>query len=192
MTTLEFPVLILDKGYRAVKFLTGRDAVMLLFSEKAQVLDASYQTYSLDEWIEYSKNISQSDLPVLRSKNVNFIIPEVIILPHYTRKPGHGKRLKYSRASIFKRDANTCQYCGRVFHRQELTVDHVTPKSRGGKSTWLNIATACKPCNGKKANRTPEEAGMKLLTQPKIPTWKESVDIPPGMKREMWDNFLKA
>lgn len=189
---LNAPVLVLDKQYHPTKIITAKEAVCILCSEfeKALVLDSTYQTYSLEEWIEYSKMVKQSDLPVLRSSNVNFIVPEVIVLPNYLRKPSHGKKLRYSRISIFKRDNFVCQYCGEHKTRQELTVDHILPKSRGGKSTWLNIVSACKPCNWKKADKTPEEAGMKLLSVPKIPTWRDSLDLPAGLKRELWDNFL--
>jgi 5-methylcytosine-specific restriction endonuclease McrA len=187
---LDSPVLILDKNYHPVKITTGKLAVMLLFSEKALVLDSSYNTYTIDEWIEYSTLVDQDQLPILRSSKVNLIVPEVIVLPHYVRKAHHGKRLKYSRMSIFRRDNFQCQYCGVGFTRQELTVDHILPRAQGGKSTWLNIVAACKPCNWKKADRTPEQAGMKLLNQPKIPTWRDSVEMPAGLKKELWDSFL--
>lgn len=189
---LDAPVLVLDKQYHPVKIITAKEAVCILCSdiEKALVLDSTYTTYSLEDWMEYSKLVKQDDLPVLHSAKVNFIVPEVIVLPNYLRKPQHGKKLRYSRTSIFKRDNYQCQYCGEVKPRSELTVDHIVPKSRGGKSTWLNIVSACRPCNWEKADRTPEEAGMKLLSVPKIPTWRDSLELPAGLKREIWDNFL--
>lgn len=190
MDPLDSPVLVLDKNYNPVKIAPAKMAVMLLFSEKAEVLDSSYNTYTIDEWIEYSKLVAEPSLPVLRSAHVNLIVPEVIVLPTYIRKPSHGKRVRYSRLSIFRRDSFNCQYCGNEFKRPELTVDHIIPKSRGGKSTWLNIVTACKPCNWKKADRTPEEAKMPLLSTPRIPTWRDSVEMPAGFKKEIWESFL--
>jgi 5-methylcytosine-specific restriction endonuclease McrA len=192
MNPLDSPVLVLDKQYHPVKIITAREAVNCLFSEeeKCKVLDSTYTTYSIDEWIEYSKMVDQNTLPVIHSVNVNFIIPEVIVLPNYLRKPQHGKKLRYSRASIFKRDGYMCQYCGRIKTRAELTVDHIVPKSRGGRSNWLNITTACKSCNSRKADRTPEEAEMKLLSTPRIPTWKDSLEIPTEFKKDIWNNFL--
>jgi 5-methylcytosine-specific restriction endonuclease McrA len=189
---LDTPVLVLDKQYHPVKIITAKEAVHALFSEeeKVKVLDSTYTTYTIDEWIEYSKMVEQKTLPVIHSVNVDFIVPEVIVLPNYLRKPQHGKKLRYSRASIFKRDGHACQYCGGVKPRNELTVDHIIPKSRGGRSNWLNITTACKPCNWKKADRTPDEAGMKLLSTPRIPTWKDSLELPANFKHDVWNNFL--
>jgi 5-methylcytosine-specific restriction endonuclease McrA len=188
--SLDSPVLVLDKNYHPVKIVSAKLAVMLLFSEKALVLDSSYSTYNIDEWISYSSMVEQDKLPVLRSSKVNLIVPEVITLPNYFRKPNHGKRLRYSRTSIFKRDGFICQYCGQEFSRSDLTVDHIIPRSKGGKSTWLNIVTACRPCNWTKADRTPEEAKMPILNQPKIPSWRDSVELPAGLKKELWQNFL--
>lgn len=187
---LDSSVLILDRNYQPIKIATAKIAVMLLFSDKALVLDSSYMTYTIEEWINYSKLVNTTDLPVLRSASVNILVPEVIVVPSYLRKPSHGKKLKYSRMSIFKRDNFTCQYCGDEKRRPDLTVDHILPKSKGGKSSWTNIATACKKCNWKKADRTPEEAGMKLLSQPRIPSWKNSVELPSGIKKDLWLNFL--
>jgi 5-methylcytosine-specific restriction endonuclease McrA len=187
---LDFPVLILDKNYHPIKIAPAKIAVMLLFSEKAVVLDSSYTTYSAEDWISYSSMVQQNTLPVLRSSKINLVVPEVIVLLNYVRKPNHGKRLRYSRMSVFRRDNFCCQYCGHEFVRAELTVDHIIPKSKGGKSTWLNIVTACRPCNWAKADRTPEEAKMKLLNQPKIPTWRDSVDMPAGSHKEIWENFF--
>lgn len=182
-------MLILDKNYQPIKILTGKDAIVLLFTDKAYVLDSSYTKYSLDEWIEYSENISDEELPTIRSTNFNFIVPEVMILPHYTRKHTHNRKMKYSRPSVFKRDKYTCQYCGKTYKKNELTVDHIVPRAQGGKSSWMNITTACKPCNSKKADKTLEESGMKLLNQPRVPTWKDTLEnIPDG--KSMWSNFL--
>ncbi len=75
----------------------------------------------------------------------------------------------FSSARVFFRDNYTCQYCGVRFPERELTLDHVIPKSRGGDASWENQATACKACNNRKADRTPEEAGMKLLSVPSKP-----------------------
>lgn len=77
------------------------------------------------------------------------------------------KELPFNRKNIFHRDNYTCQYCGKK--GLPLTLDHILPKSRGGKNTWENIVTACPKCNTLKANRTPLEAGMKMLKQPKRP-----------------------
>jgi 5-methylcytosine-specific restriction endonuclease McrA len=96
-------------------------------------------------------------------------IPEIIVLMKYNKLPT--RDVKYSRENVFHRDHYTCQYCGNVFHVKELTVDHILPRDLGGRTLWNNITTACKPCNNKKANKTPEKAGMVLLHKPTKPQW---------------------
>lgn len=191
-SSLDSPVLVLDKQYRPVKIVSAKEAISVLYSEqeKALVLDSMYMTYTIEEWIDYCKMAGDKNELVVRSSKIRFIVPEVIVLPKYIKKSSHGKRLRYSRVSIFKRDNFVCQYCGKEHERRELTVDHIIPKSKGGKSTWLNIITACRACNWKKADRTPEEAKMPLLSTPRIPSWKDSVDLPAGIRRDLWDNFI--
>nr|HEX4318590.1 HNH endonuclease [Kofleriaceae bacterium] len=89
----------------------------------------------------------------------------------------HVKPVKFSRVNIYARDRYRCQYCGQTCTTNELTYDHVVPRSRGGRTTWENIVAACYVCNRRKANRTPAEAGMKLLAQPVRPTWMPAVQI---------------
>ncbi len=79
------------------------------------------------------------------------------------------------RPVVYGRDRHTCCYCGNVFPEHRLTMDHVTPKSHGGLATWMNMVAACKPCNTKKANRTPEEAKMHLLFVPYVPNMFEKM-----------------
>lgn len=77
---------------------------------------------------------------------------------------------KVSNKSLFARDHHRCAYCGNYFDSEELTKDHIKPKVNGGKNTWMNLITSCKPCNNRKADRTPEKAGMPLKYQPYVPT----------------------
>jgi 5-methylcytosine-specific restriction endonuclease McrA len=95
-------------------------------------------------------------------------VPSVLRLKVYINVPKRNAP-RWTRRGVFVRDGNRCAYCDRLLKRGELTVDHVIPVSRGGRSTWGNTVTACAPCNQRKANRTPHEAGMKLLIEPKTP-----------------------
>ncbi len=97
----------------------------------------------------------------------NTIIPKVIKLTYNVAVPM--AELPFCRENIFIRDEFTCQYCGKVLTRSELTLDHVYPKSRFGPDIWENIVACCKECNQKKADRTPKEAGMKLIKRPYRP-----------------------
>lgn len=188
-TLLDNPITILDKNYVPIKIGTVKNGISLLFSEKALVIDPTFNTYTIWEWIEYSKTNKDPTIPVIRSASLNLVIPEVVIIPTYMRKIEHLKKLKYSRNSVLKRDSFTCMYCGTVKNRHDLTVDHIIPRSKGGKSVWLNIVTSCKPCNTKKADKTLQDVGMKLLKLPRIPTWTDDISLPKSFKKELEDKF---
>lgn len=104
----------------------------------------------------------------IRSVSRAMSIPAVVRLLHATKKIQY--KVRYSRTNIYKRDEYKCLYCGNVFSEKQLTLDHVIPKSMGGRTSWTNVASACMPCNIKKANRTPHQAGMKLILKPFNPT----------------------
>ena len=93
-----------------------------------------------------------------------------------------------SRKSVFKRDNHICQYCQKSFGEKELTLDHVLPKSRGGKKSWTNIVSACKKCNQKKGDKTPAEAGMKLFKVPKKP--KNNIVDSISNNQKIWKDYL--
>ena len=96
--------------------------------------------------------------------------PEVICLAHYDRLPGAA--VTFSRRNVAKRDHHTCQYCGAQPGAEAITIDHVVPRSQGGASSWTNCVAACIRCNALKADRTPEQAGMKPRRRPVRPEWK--------------------
>ncbi len=95
-------------------------------------------------------------------------VPQVLRLKVYAHVP-HRKTPAWTRRGLLERDAYACAYCGKRYAGRDLTVDHVTPLSQGGRSTWGNTVTSCGRCNQRKADRTPHEAGMKLLIEPKAP-----------------------
>jgi 5-methylcytosine-specific restriction endonuclease McrA len=140
--------LVLSQGFEPVKIVSWQRAITLLFLGKAEVIE------------EYDRDI--------KTTSVVIKIPAVVRLLNAFRR--HKKPVKFSRINIYGRDRYTCQYCGVKKKIGELTYDHVVPRSHGGKTTWLNIATCCQDCNRKKANRTPEQAGMRLLKTPVQPT----------------------
>ena len=113
-------------------------------------------------------------------------LPEIITLCNYSNVPT--RAISFSRRNLFNRDKHICQYCGRQPGSDSLTVDHVMPRSRGGDTTWENCVLACVECNFRKADRTPEEAGMRLRKQPVKPKWN------PGFSNRTripsWDKFV--
>src|SRR5271156_6060785 len=132
-------VLVLNATYEPINVCTVRRAVVLLLKEKAEVIERG-------DWELHSATASMSR-------------PVVIRLVAYVRIPRDTHRRKITRRAVFARDNWTCQYCGT---RGNLTVDHVIPRSKGGGSTWDNIVASCAPCNRRKGNALPRQAGMEL------------------------------
>ena len=104
-------------------------------------------------------------------------------------RPARHQTVTFSRRNLFKRDHSTCQYCGCQPGTEELTIDHVLPRSQGGQTTWENCVLACVACNAHKANRTPDQAGMKLRRAPVRPSWKPLYDAT-GVRIASWSRFL--
>lgn len=116
-------------------------------------------------------------------------IPRIIRLLTYDRVPTN--TVKFSRKNIFLRDDYRCQYCGRRHSSSSLSLDHVMPRSRGGETSWVNIVTACVKCNVRKGGRTPREANMKLLSQPKRPKRNPALSYKlSSEKYESWRSFV--
>jgi 5-methylcytosine-specific restriction endonuclease McrA len=110
-----------------------------------------YRQYTWEDWSQLRPAEGESFVQTLRSQ---LRVPEVVTLVHYDRVPA--SKVTFSRRNIFKRDRYTCQYCGAQPGSEELTIDHVLPRSRGGPSSWENCVLACLKCNKRKADRTPD------------------------------------
>jgi 5-methylcytosine-specific restriction endonuclease McrA len=165
---LQRPALVLNRNWQPVNVATVARALVLLWNESARVVDpADYQLYT---WADWSRLAPRADEPVIRTIRQRLRVPEVIALTGYDRLSTAA--VTFSRRNIFKRDHFTCQYCGVQPGPEELTIDHVLPRSKGGTSTWENCVLACLDCNKRKDDRTPEKAGMKLRKPPVRPVWK--------------------
>ena len=142
--------LVLNSSYEPLRIVSWQKALVLWFQDKVEIL-------------EYHKSF-------VKSVSQTFNLPSVLRLKTYIKnKKINGVR--FCRENVYIRDEYTCQYCHQVFTSKELTIDHVLPASQGGPKTWNNVVSACRHCNQKKANRTPEKAKMPLLKQPKAPQW---------------------
>lgn len=139
--------LVLDQGYQPQQIVSWQRAVSLLYVGKADLVE------------EYEH--------VIRSVSLAMNMPSVVRMRKRHKRPK--QHVKFSRLNVFLRDGFRCQYCGERGAMSDLTYDHVFPRSRGGATSWENIVTACRDCNFSKANRTPEEAGMKLRKVPVRP-----------------------
>jgi 5-methylcytosine-specific restriction endonuclease McrA len=148
----------------------------------------SFATHDLASWNDASRAKLRFGEAVLRSPRLALVPPEVIVLRIY-EGPG-GRSVVFSRKNLFKRDHYTCQYCGLQPGPEELTVDHVLPRSRGGTSTRENCVLACVACNKRKADPTPIQAGLHLRKTPRKPSWKALVQVAPRERRESWEMFL--
>jgi len=143
--------LLLNASYEPMKVLSWQRAVSLWFAGKVEIVE-EYDDFDL------------------KSVSLTMKCPAVVRLLKYVK--GHRNKVKFSRINVFARDNFACQYCGDQPGTRNLTYDHVLPRSRGGKTTWLNITTSCLSCNSKKADRTPTEAKMPLLKQPNKPAMR--------------------
>ncbi len=142
---IKAPVLVLNQNYQPLNVCNVRRALVLLDREKAELME--------------------NGRGFVHSVSRPFPVPSVIRLYHMVKRPLVRRRL--SRRAVFVRDRYTCQYCGR--ESKTLTLDHILPRSRGGKHEWDNVISACKRCNHRKAGRTPSEASMKLMKEPAVP-----------------------
>jgi 5-methylcytosine-specific restriction endonuclease McrA len=140
---------LLNASFEPLNVINWKRALKLVFLEKVEVIEESEQE--------------------IHSARQALRVPAVVRLIRFV---GFRKRdVKFSRQNIYARDKFQCQYCGTKLPARELTCDHVLPRSRGGRATWTNIVTCCRPCNRKKGGRTPSEAGLRLRKRPVRPSW---------------------
>jgi 5-methylcytosine-specific restriction endonuclease McrA len=188
---LDQQVLVLNRLWQAVNICSARRALTLLFQGQAEVVfgspDGTFQTFDFPDWHHFSQREPHPES--IRTISFKIRVPKVIMLLIFDRLPK--KEVKFTRLNIFERDKNTCQYCGRVFERRDLNLDHVVPRDRGGPTTWENIVCSCIRCNTRKANRNPQEAGMHLVRKPRRPKWRPFVQVTLGLQyHESWKHFL--
>jgi 5-methylcytosine-specific restriction endonuclease McrA len=161
-------VLVLNASYEPLRLVTVRRAVILLLQEKAELVEA----------IERQ----------LRAGSYACDTPLVIRLIRYVAIPRR-MRLPFSRRGVIMRDRETCQYCGDQPGRAQLTLDHVVPRSQGGRSEWENVVSACYVCNHRKGGRTPNQAGMALISAPHQPHYAAFVLLGELERHHVWSKY---
>ena len=159
-------VLVLNRAFFPVHVTSARRAFCLLYAGLARAVTPQYELFDFKSWSELSARAGD-DAVGLVGRMIR--VPRVVVLTAYDRIPR--RTVRFSRRNIFVRDRNTCQYCGRSHPTADLNLDHVTPRSRGGETSWENIVCSCLPCNKRKGGRLPEEAGMRLVGRPARPHW---------------------
>jgi len=185
MSILQQSALVLNRNWQPIHVTCVQRALTLLFGESVRVVDPDdYQIYSWHDWLLVKPD---EDEPAVQAVHFRVKAPEVVVLNDYDQLPR--AVVTYSKRNVFKRDRFTCQYCGTQPGRDELTIDHVVPRSLGGMSNWENCVLACLNCNHRKANKTPQQAGMRLRRPPERPTWKP-LYASLSVVRESWSKFI--
>ena len=162
-------VLVLNATYEPISFVSLKRAVVLLLKEKAEVIE---------ETVERK----------LRAEHRSFPYPLVIRLVSYVSLP-RWANIPLTRRTLLSRDGYTCQYCGTT--DSPLTIDHIVPRSRGGKSEWTNVVAACGPCNRKKGNRSLAETRMVLRSRPTRPAYMAVVLLGQAKGNETWTRYIQ-
>ena len=162
-------VLVLNATYEPLSVVSVKRAVILLLKEKAELIERAKA--------------------MLRAENFSIPQPLVIRLVYYVKIPRRVS-LPVTRRGVLTRDQYTCQYCGLIPPRKLLTVDHILPRSRGGRTTWENVITACQKCNGRKGNRTPMEANMPLRSEPKRPRYIAIAAWGNAEAKAAWNKYI--
>ena len=184
-SVLQQPALVLNRNWQAINVATVARALVMVWNETARVVDP--QSYQLYDWSDWSKLQPAEDEPYIRAVSQRFRVPEVISLACYDKVPS--TTVSFSRRNVYRRDRYTCQYCGVQPGTGELTIDHVTPKSRGGDTSWTNCVLACLECNSRKADRSPEQSGLRLKKQPVRPAW-QPIYAEYANRVESWSKFI--
>ena len=161
-------VLVLNYDFSPISVCSVQRAFLLVFLEKAEML-------------------ADARGIMLHSVSAAYPMPAVIRLRRYINIPYKGVLL--TRQNVFKRDDYTCQYCGT---HKDLTLDHVIPRSKRGKSSWSNLVTACKRCNARKGDFTPEAAGLRLRKKPVRPSYLDFLRHNSGLYQEEWGPYLQS
>lgn len=175
-SAMQSSVLALNRHYTPIHIFSAPRVFCLLCKGLAEVVhvdeDGKYLSLNFEEWRDHSQlkielGMRDGTEDWIQAVNFQIEVPRVIRLLKYERVPRNS--VKFNRRNIFLRDEHRCQYCGRRFSVQRLSLDHVMPRSRGGPDTWENVVCACLTCNVRKGGRTPVEAGMHLLSDPVKP-----------------------
>ena len=188
-------VLVLNKHYMALRVINVRRAFSLLFRNQAEVISCdqgSYSNYDFDSWRQLSelrREFEANDHDWISTVNFDIAVPRIIRLLFYDHLPR--KPVKFNRRNIYARDRNRCQYCGEKYPTSELSLDHIIPRSMGGRASWDNVVCACTKCNVKKGGRTPKQAHMTLVAKPVKPKRNPVIHLHLKHQRyHSWKQFL--
>jgi len=182
---LNSTVLVLNRSFVPIHVTTARRAFTMVYQDVAKVVSPSYETFDFASWTRQEVNGDAS----IGTSSGAIRVPRVIALLSFDRIPR--RHVRYSRLNVFARDKFTCQYCGAKPHRSSLNLDHVVPRSLGGRTTWENVVCCCVDCNRRKGGRTPQQARLRLRRRPARPRWTPLVNLAfAGVRYDEWRPFL--
>ncbi len=188
-------VLVLNRHYAAIHVVSVRRAFGMLYRRLAEVIhveDNLFEGHDFESWQQVSLHrakFPRQEAEWIRCIRFDLAVPRIVRLLLYDRLPK--KRVKFNRRNIYARDHSRCQYCGKPYPTGELSLDHVIPRSQGGKSTWENVVCACVACNVRKGGRMPAQAHMRLITKPVKPTRPPVISLRlSSEKYASWKQFL--
>lgn len=190
----KYDTLLLNKLYIPIHIIDWKRSINLLYAKEARSLDQDLLPYNFEDWVTLCNmpDFDDTYYHYVNSVSLKVAVPDILVLHDYKLVPR--RDIKFTRENVFHRDDSKCAYCGKKFKRDELTIDHIIPKSKGGDNSWRNTISSCKICNNKKADRTPKEAGMKLLFHPTEPKWTDALSkaaARPNL-RPNWLTFMKS
>jgi len=202
MSVLLRPTLILNKSWYPIDSATVKDSLCRVISERAVFLDTlSYTQHDISSWMRLPV---KNEEPFIRTLYGKIRVPEILLLSEYNKVPV--RKVVFCRRNLWKRDRCRCQYCGKEPGANEITIDHVLPKSKGGQSIFENCVLCCVKCNLKKGNKTLQQAGMQLrrlkklfngdwrtvyYNTPKHPVWNPLYALKRKIFPRSWKMFLK-
>tara|TARA_A100001515_G_scaffold60605_2_gene47683 strand:- start:1028 stop:1528 length:501 start_codon:yes stop_codon:yes gene_type:complete len=161
-------VLKLDSAFKPIEVISWQEAFVLTYVGKAWAVEYT------DKWVNSARE--------------TFQIPSVIALKQFIDEKFF--TITCSRKNIVLRDNNVCQYCQNRFKQEDLTIDHVIPRSKGGKHQWDNVVAACKPCNQKKGSQYLSDSNMSLLKRPKKPSYRMMMKKRIAGANSLWEEYL--
>lgn len=194
-SSLNLNVLVLNRFYMPLRVVDVRRAMVLLYRGCAEVITIdgdSYNNYDFESWCELSilqAECPRSDDDFIRTPSQDVQVPRIMRLTLYDRLPK--TTVRFNRKNLFARDGYRCQYCNQQRPMSQLSLDHVVPRVHGGKTTWENVVCSCMACNSKKGGRTPQQAGMHLLSKPVRPQSNPTISVTlTNPKYDSWRTFL--
>lgn len=183
--------LVMNKHFQAIGTCTVRTAIILMTRDAAKALTLpDYRTFTWEKWISDEDPPTGVNEYIARGQgNEPIPAPQVIVLTRYDQV--FRRKVRFTQKAMYRRDGFICQYCLRKFNEERLSMDHVVPKSQGGKTGWENCVTACMDCNNKKADRSLKAMGWTLPKKPERPQWNPILHVRPENRPECWKQLVQ-